>query len=129
MTIPAIAPGEIADSTLAARSLEPGTGPKLGATAELMQPNTEKLFEKDGLTAAQAQFGPLDSQKLSKKEVWQPGKLTRQTPHTPHAEQDDIPEQSLLCTVEASEPESMNDDFIAKAELLQRTAAGVLGAA
>jgi hypothetical protein len=127
MTIPAIAPGEIADSTLAARSLEPGTGPKLGATAELMQPNTEKLFEKDGLTAAQAQVGPLDSQKLSKKEVSQPD--ARQTPHTPHAEQDDIPEQSLLCTVEASEPESMKDDFIEKAELLQRTAAGVLGAA
>jgi hypothetical protein len=80
------------------------------------------LFDGSGWTAAHAHVGPFDWQKLSKKEVSQPE--SRQTPHTPQEEHGDMPEQSLLCTVDASVPESMNEDFNENADLLQSTAVG-----
>ena len=133
-----MAPGEMADdSPLTLLPLEatgggvgvgeeggvPGVGGGVGGAAVLTHPNEEKLLESDGWTAAQAQVGPFDWQKVSKNEVSQP--VARHTPHTPQLEQEAIPEQPLLCTVSASDPASMNDDDASEnAEPVHMTAAG-----
>ena len=78
--------------------------------------------KSDGWIAEQAQVGPFDWQKPSKNDVSQP--VARHTPHTPQLEQEAIPKQPLLCTVNASDPESMNDDVIENIEPLHITADG-----
>ena len=122
-----MAPGEIAVDSLPKLPLPTaggvvGVGVGVGGTAVLMHPNEEKLFESDGCIAEQAQVGPFDWQKPSKNEVSQP--VARHTPHTPQLEHEAIPEQPLLCTVNASDPESMNDDVIENVEPLHITADG-----
>jgi hypothetical protein len=91
-----------------------------------MHMNVEKLFEGAGSEALQIQAAPFAWQKLSKNEESQPA--ARHTPHTPQAEHDDIPVQPSLRTVVASVPESMNDDVMAKVELLHTTAVAAAAA-